>query len=100
MSTNFYNAYDDFDFETKDGAETEIDVLETYKAMREQPHALEVSAAEGRLYGLTKDKKGQWVQPYPGCWRTVEQLREGDVETEENPELVRKVGKFKVPGVE
>lgn len=84
MSTNFYNAYGDFDLENKDEEEGggPINLLETYKQMKRDPKSLDISDSEAKLYGLSKDKKEQWIQPYPGCWRTVEQLKQGDVEEE------------------
>ncbi len=73
MSTNFYNAYDEFEFESHEGG-TAINLLETYKEMKRNPESLKITPAEEKMYGISKDKKEQWMQPYEGCWRTVEGL--------------------------
>ena len=58
-----------------------------------------LTEAEKSRYGLVEDKHSRWLEPYPGCWRSVEGLKQGDVSREENPELIRKLGRYKVPGV-
>ena len=95
LSERLHNAHDPFPLTAGEGCA--LDMAQTYSELQGR-RTFELTEGERAQYGMSEQLSSRWLEPYRGCWRSAGDLaRVGDVAREENPELTRKLGHYRVP---